>query len=234
MIDFLYYKKMRLKIKGEETRRYVTNSNCEKGKTIPKVTLQGRNITRNGKELSNYYYESFCHRTLKLDETHTLKIEIDEPYKFYKKSEIFVLRNCTTIEDYLLGLDNSLDVAQVYDKLVEFLGFSKEDISNIEKFLINYVETVDGEERTRSKILLSQGKMQEYAIIQGEETFHVFKNGDWEYFSNEGIQIGYLAENKQYSFYITGTENQIRSSMPFQILSNVEANICKLWDFVNK
>ena len=40
---------------GEETRRYVTNSNYEKGKTIPKVTLQERTIKRDGKKIRNYY-----------------------------------------------------------------------------------------------------------------------------------------------------------------------------------
>lgn len=217
---------------GEETRRYITNSNYEKGKTIPKVTLQGRTITRDGKELSSYYCEYFCHRTLKLDETHTLKIEIDEPHKFDEKSEIFVLRNCANIEDYLLGLDNSLNVAQVYDKLIALLGFSKEDISNSEKILITYVETVDEKERTRSKILINEGKMQEYAIIENGETFHVFRDGNWEYLSNNGIRVGYLAEKKQYDFSITGSSSQIKSISPFGILSRVELIISELWKFV--
>ena len=217
---------------GEETRRYVTNSNYEKGKTIPKVTLQERTITRDGKKLSNYYYEYFCHRTLKLDETHILKVEIDEPHKFDEKSEIFVLRNCANIEEYLLGLDNSLNVAQVYDKLIELLGFSKEDISNSEKILITYVETVDEEERTRSKILINKGKMQEYAITENGETFHVFKDGNWEYLSNNGIRMGYLAEKKQYDFSIIGSSNQIKSISPFGILNRVELIISELWKFV--
>lgn len=213
---------------GEETRRYMTNSNCEKDKTIPKVTLQGRTITRNGKELNCYYCEYFCHRTLKLDETHTLKIEIDEPCKFDEKSEIFVLRNCANIEEYLLSLDNSLNVAQVYDKLIELLSFSKEDISNSEKILITYVETVDDEERTRSKILINKGKMQEYAIIENGETFHVFKDGNWKYLSNNGIRMIYLAEKKQYVFSITGSRNRIESISPFGILSRVELIISEL------
>lgn len=217
---------------GEETRRYQTNGNYEKGKTIPKVTLLGRTITRNGKELSSYYCKYFCHRILKLDETHTLKIEIDEPCKYDEKSEIFVLRNCANIEEYLLGLDNSLNVAQVYDKLIELLGFSKEDILNSEKILITYLETVYKEERTRSKILINKGKMQEYAIIENGETFHVFKDGNWEYLSNNGTQMKYLAEKKQYIFSITGAYDQIKSISPYGILSRVQLIISELWDFV--
>ena len=217
---------------GEETRRYITNTNVEKGKTIPKVTLQGRTIIRDGKELSSYYCEYFCHRTLKLDETHTLKIEIDEPCKYDEKSEVFVLRNCANIEEYLLGLDNSLNVAQVYDKLIELLSFSKEDISNSEKILIAYVETVDKEERTRSKILINKGEMQEYAVLENGETFHVFKNGDWKYFSDDGRRIVYIAEKKQYNFSITGSHNRITSISPFGILCRAEGRISELWKFV--
>lgn len=215
---------------GEETRKYITN--CYYGNRVPKVTLQGRTIKRNGKELSAYYCEYFCHRTLKVDENHTLKIEIDEPCKFDEKSEIFVLRNCANIEEYLLGLDNSLNVAQVYDKLIEFLGFSKADISNCERILITFVEIVNEKERTRGKVLLTKGKMQEYAVLENGETFHVFKEGNWEYLSDNGIQIEYLAEKKQYVFSITGLSNQIKSINPLESLNRVESIISKLWKFV--
>lgn len=217
---------------GEETRRYVTNSNHVQGMTIPKVTLEGRSITRDGKVLSSFYCKYFCHRTLQVDETHTLKIEIDEPYKYDEKSEIFVLRNCANIEEYLLGLDNSLNVSQVYDKLIELLGFSKEDISNSEKILITYVEKVDEEERTRSKILINRGEMQEYAILKDGETFHVFKDGDWKYLSDDGTRMEYIAEKRHYVFSITGLEPQIMTTSPAEILSRVRLNISELWKFV--
>lgn len=216
---------------GEETRRYETNSNIEKGKTIPRATLLGRTITRNGKELSSHYCQFFCHRTLKLDETHTLEIRIDEPCKYDKKSEIFVLRNCAHIDEYLLGLDNSLNVSQVYDKLIELLDFSKEDISNSEMILITYVEAVDKEKRTRSKVLIKKGIMQEYAIFKDGETFHVFKDGNWEYFSDD-IRIGYLAEKEQYVFSITGSRYRINNISLYGILSRVELIISELWNFV--
>lgn len=217
---------------GEETRRYITNSNDEKGKTTPKVTLLGSTIIKDGKELNSKYSKYFCNRILKLDETHTLKIEIDEPCKYDIKSEILVLRNYANIEKYLVGLDNSLNVAQVYDKLIELLSFSKEDISNSEKILITYVETVDKEERTRSKILINKGEMQEYAVIENGETFHVFKDGDWKYLSDEGIRIVYLAEKKHYDFSITGLEKQIMPTSPAEILSRVKSKISELWKFV--
>lgn len=70
---------------------------------MPKVTLQGRTIKRDKKELSNYYCEFFCHRTLKIDDMHVLKFEIDEPDMYENKPEILVLRNCEEIEEYLLA-----------------------------------------------------------------------------------------------------------------------------------
>lgn len=217
---------------GEETRIYVTNSNYEKGKTIPKATLQGRNITRDGKELKSYYCEYFFQRTLKLDKNHTLKVEFDEPHKYEDKSEIFVLRNCAKIEEYLLGLDNSLDITQVYEKLIEFLDFSSEEISDIDRILLTYTDKVDEEERTRSKILINNGKMLEYAIMKNGETFHVFKDGNWEYLSDDGIQMRYHVENKKYDFSVTGSGDQIKSINPSEALKRVESIISGLWHFV--
>lgn len=74
--------------------------------------------------------------------------------------------------------------------------------------------------------------MQEYAIIENGETFHVFRDGNWEYLSNNGIRVGYLAEKKQYDFSITESSSQIKSISPFGILSRVELIISELWKFV--
>lgn len=207
-----------------ETRKFLVNYND--GRTMPKVTLHERTISsKDGKKLICYYTKWFCTRILKLDKTHRLKIEMSEPNKLYEKSEIFVLRNSAIIEEYLLSLDNSLnDAAYVYEKLVALLGFSKEDISESESILISYIE----EEVERSKILIKNGKMQEYAVTINGETFHVFKNNSWKYFS-EGIQMEYLAEKKNYSFSITGSDNQIMIANPSEILSRVKLKIPELW-----
>lgn len=217
---------------GDETKCYITNSNSKKGKSVPKVTLQRRNIKRCGKELNSYYCEYFCHRMLKLDDTHVLKVEIDEPDKYEKKSEIFVLRNCEYIEEYLLGLDNSLVVVEVYEKIMELLNFSSEDISKCGKILISYIETVDKEERVRGKVFLTEGKMQEYAILENGETFHVFEDGSWRYLSDSGIRIVYLEELKHHSFSITGAEESIVNANPSEIMSRVKEKISELWKFV--
>ena len=218
---------------GEETRCYITNYNDEKGKSVPKVTLQSKNIKRNGKEMKSFYSEYFCHRTLKLDENHVLEVEIDEPDKYDEKSEVFVLRNCADIEEYLLGLDKkSLIITEVYDKVMKFLAFSDKDISNCEKILLSYIETVNKEQRVRGKISLRYGEMQEFAILEKGETYHVFKDGSWKYLSDSGIRIVYLEGMKHYVFSVTGSEEGIETVNPVEIMSHVKTKISEMWKFV--
>lgn len=118
-----------------------TNANIEKGKSIPSVTWQEMVIKKDGKELNSYCCERFCYRTLKIDDTHTLEVKI-EPGKYNEKSKVFVLQNCGDVENYLLGLDNSLAVNKVYDTVIQLLGFSEKDISNSNKILVSYNESV--------------------------------------------------------------------------------------------
>lgn len=216
----------------KETRVYTTNSKIEGENSVPLVSLQGRNIKRSGKELISYYCEYFCHRTLKLDSTHLLKIEIAEPYKYTEKSEIFVLRNCEDIEEYLLGLEGSLVVADVYEKIMGFLNFSSKDISECESILISYIETVEKEEHVLGKIMLSKGKMQEYAIFENGETFHVFKSGNWRYLSISGISIIYHEDLKRYDLSIKGSKDTITTANPREIMNRIEEKFSKLWEFV--
>lgn len=75
---------------------------------------------------------------------------------------------------------------------------------------------------------MPEATLQEYAIREGGETFRLFKDGDWKYMSDEGIQIEYIPEEKQYVFSITGLENQIMTTSPAEILSRVKAKIATL------
>lgn len=217
---------------GEVTKRYIINPNLPKGKSVPRVTLQSKTIRRSGKSLECFYCEFFCHRTLKLDDTHTLNIEINEPAASGEKPEISVLRNCEQIEEYLLGLDNAIDIPKVYGKLMEMLEFSKEDISNSEKLLIEYTDTVGGKERVRGKIFLTEGIAHEYAIFVNGETFHVLENGNWNYVSNGGVSISYLEETKQYSISIVDSEDGIVAVSLSEVMNNAKVRISELWKFV--
>ena len=129
---------------------------------------------------------------MKLDATHELNVEIDEPNGgSYNEPNAAVLKNCQQVEEYLLSLDDSLVVSQVYDRVMELLGFSNEDISNSRNILFSYIETVGEEKRTRSEISKKNGVMQEYAVLEDGETFHVSKDGSWKYMSNN-TRIVYL------------------------------------------
>lgn len=218
---------------GEKTTCYIINYELtESEKCIPKVTRQSRSIKKYGKELDSYYCEHFCHRTLKLDDTHILEIKISEPDKCEDESENFVLRNCEDIEEYLLSLDNSLVVAEVYKKMMKFMDFSNKEIFKCKSILISYIETINKEELERGKVLLVNGKMQEYAILENGETFHVFKNGNFKYLSDSGIRISYLENTKQYVLSITGFEKSIITANPNEIINRVKVKISELWKFV--
>lgn len=84
--------------------------------------------------------------------------------------------------------------------LTFILGFSNEDISNSKNITISYSKTVGKEEHVLSEIILLNGDMMEYAVLENGETFHVSKNGYWRYFS-DGIEISYRGKNN-YNFSI--------------------------------
>lgn len=200
-------------------------------KNVPKITLHHKQIKKFDKILISYYCDFFWIRILKLDDSHILKIMIFEPDNNKGESEIFAFRNCDSIENYLLELDNSLIVNTVYKKMMEFLNFSNEDISKCKKISISYIETVDHKEQVRAKILLTKGIMQEYAVLENNETFHVFKNGDWRYLSDSGIGITSLEKNN-HLVSITGFEEDINIINQSEIMNYVKARISKLFKFV--
>lgn len=146
---------------GNETIGYICSEKSEEYCPEPKVTKQTRTIEENGKSLNSIYCDSFCHRTLKLDEYHTLTIEFDEPNKHSEKLNIRVIQNATKIEEYLLSLDTQLVVSEVYDKMVSLLGFNQDDIKQTEQILISFEKEVNKEKQTLACVKLVYGEMQE-------------------------------------------------------------------------
>ena len=74
--------------------------------------------------------------------------------------------------------------------------------------------------------------MQEYAILENGETFHVFEDGSWKYLSDSGIKIVYHEKMKNHVFSITGSEESITTANPSEIMKRVKIRISKLWKFV--
>lgn len=132
--------------KGPQELCYSINSNIDNGQSVPRVTLERRNITGTDRKLLCYYSEYFCHRVLAFANDLILKIEIDEPKKHTDKSEIIVLRNMDAVETYLMTLENPIDVQQVYETLVNLLELSEEELNHCEKILISYYQVVNSYE----------------------------------------------------------------------------------------
>lgn len=166
----------------------IYHTNCKsKANSIPTVNLFVRSIVRGNRKLDSYYNAYVCHRTLVLDNSHLLKVEVSEPNnKLCDDKEIRVLRNHKKIEDYLLSLEvsnNSFTVSEVFDKILELLKFTNEDISLSKRILVSYIELVGKSEIERSKVLREYGQLQEFAVLEDNKTFKVCNNGNWHYIS---------------------------------------------------
>ena len=213
---------------GDETKKYITNFNFIKGETVPDVILQRKSILKNGKELSCFYDDNFCNRCLYLDATHTLKVYFSELNKPFNNPSFLT---CQQVEDYLITLDKSLVIDEVFAKVVELLELSPEDVSNISKILFSYIETTsEKESRIKSMISKIHGKMQEYAVFENGETFHVSIGGNWSY-TSDTVQISYRTE-KDYSFSVTGSETFITNMNPKKMLVRVKKRISELMKFI--
>ena len=200
----------------------------ENGKTTHDIVPHKKSITQNCKKLSCLYDDYFCTRTLKLDDTHTLEVEMSErkgiPFNV-PSSKI-----CQKVENYLLTLDNSLVITDVFAKVIELLELSDADIEFISMLSCSYIETVGTESRIRSKISMERGVIKEYAISKNGETFHVSIDGNWSYLS-DNVQISYHPE-KAYSFSVAGSEASIININPAKLMSRVKEIISNLMIFV--
>lgn len=218
---------------GQETRWYRINKNVKKGKTIPKVTLSCRIIEKGGKTLISDYSEFSCNRELKIDDNHTLKVEINEPYGgMFDKFDAAVLRNFKKVEDYLISLDNKVAILQVYEKIISLLNFSALELLNSNKILVSYIETNEDKEIIRSEILVKNDEVQEYAVSENGETFHRSKDGSWKYlFDKGGIEIIFLESKKKYFFSMEGSEASIKRLNMTKLLKRIKQKMCELNKF---
>lgn len=215
---------------GEETKNFNINSNSHQKIVSPRVELQSRIYNRGRKKLDCYYCEYFCSRTLELDETHSLEIRISEPD--YDKFETLGLRNCTEIEKYLFDLSLPFSLSKVYETVMGLLNFSAEDIANSPLISFTYKKKVsENNSVVLGAISLEHGEMQQYSVSENDEIFHVFKNGDWKYTSNN-TSISYDEEQKQYSISITGEKQSLCHMDIDKLLQRIEEKISELWKFV--
>ena len=190
---------------GEETRKY--SIEIEHGKL--KLNLQSREICRDGKILNSYYCKIFCNRTLIIDDTHELVVNFSEPNSSEDKSMIAVLQNCDKVEEYLIGLDNSLCVDDVYDEVLRMLHFSDKELNSSDEIVISYNEAMFGKKVARAEISMFRGKLKGYAYIDEGQTYYVSRYGDCEYISGNGIIVSYNVCTNVISFEWIDTSREL-------------------------
>lgn len=216
--------------KADTTEKYELDFDDLDQSNMPIIKLVSRQITRTPKVLECVFNKVSCERILKIGSNQIIKIYIQEPNipLEFITNEVMCHRNSLEIEEYLLNIYLTHDTEQIYEKIIEFLEFSSKDIKNSKKILISYSEKIEEIFVERSKVLIANGKMQEYAIFEDGETFHVFNNGNWKYVS-EVVHIDFNAKLQRYVFGIRGPENIIFNINQIEIMGSVKKRIAKLW-----
>lgn len=215
--------------KLERNEEYIINRKEKNSNEKPKVIRKGVNYRKEQeKVLVSYYYFHSCDRILKIDSKHKLIVRLNDPKTNTEKDEVLVLRNYEAIEKYLLKLDNSLIVSEVYETIIKLLEFTEDDIRNSPHISVSYFEEM-GEEsnkhmEARSRIYISKGKITKYGVLENGETFEVSKTGNWRYLS-EKISIECIKENKKFVISMTGKEEYINNHNLKELINRVKRRI---------
>lgn len=215
---------------GNQEKQFVTNSNIEDG-TVPSVILRRKNIVKDGMMLRNFYCEYFCNRILEIDSEHKLKIYVCEPEEADDKDNLVVLRNSSQIEEYLLGLDNSFAIEEVFNTVLKFLELSEKEMRTCDGLKISYCEGVGMNEQMCSCISIENGELKEYATFQNGEKFDVFRNGNWK-FNSDTVKIDYSKEN--YEVSLSGEKHNVENMKVSDILERVEKEVHEIMRKFNK
>ena len=175
--------------------------------------------TGDGRELESCYENSFFQWILKNGD-YILQIEIGD---FIDNRKISELKKCREMEEYLLEIENSIAVSEIYKRIIEILNFSPEDISKCNLIYINYVCN----DKLLGRIKLKKGINCEYAVIENEILYHIINNGNWNVKSTN-IEINYFKENDGYVFSISGSESTLTKINIANVLKDVKEIIFKL------
>jgi len=216
--------------KGEETKWFETNTNHITGHSIePEVRIVAREIRRDGKRLMSFYTEHFCNRTLEIGDRYVFKVNIAEPER-EKPDFVRVCQNAPETEEYLLSLTGKETAMQVCQKMVSFLNFSKEELDNSSKFEITLYDKSYNELTIISRVYLIYGVIQEYAVTEQDEIFHVFKNGNWKYYS-DSIDFDYEKETDECEVFLLDKISKIEKINLADCLKRVKEKISSLMRF---
>ena len=196
-----------------ETNIYMIHPNdCHSG---PKISLESRILQNEDRKLTSYYQDFGTWRTLKT-EGYQLEVDVNEQKC---DGEIRTMTNYHNVEAYLMGIDLKLfDVDEVYDNVMQLLGFSEEDVTAAGKVLIRLSEVKKKNKKEKKTVRamkkLINGRLVEYAVLSVEngkrETFYASMDGNWYYISDPcekrsvAIRIDYNKKEDNYTLTMEG------------------------------
>lgn len=220
-----------ISVEEEERKRYSIKRNDRKAK--PQIFLRKSVTRKNGKLLEIFNQDFSVYYRLTVNGVYQLNIDIDEPGYSIGKEKRLTLQHQDEIKQYLLSLENLSETMQVYEQLMKLLNFSEIEIQQTDWIKVCYHE-IQKEARTlRSAIILSRGKLKEYAILEEGETFHVIDNGDWIYIGN-GMKINYIVKEDRYTLKASGTYEQIIHINSVENMNRIKNKIFQLWWIFNQ
>lgn len=214
-------------IKGNKTKKYRVLPNLSK-ENKPVVFLNEEIIEEENGQIHNNYSNGksilFFPNEYKLEIVISSSSQIPNINLWQKKVEWFLV---SLLED-----SSYLDISRIFSDLKDLLSLSNEKIKNIYEFSISLTKIIDKSEIVKSKILLKKGVLQEYASLEENETFHLWRNGDWKFFSDRGEIIVniimYNNEENRYYFTTTGTEKSILCEDLEKLFTRVKGRISSL------
>ena len=122
---------------------------------IPGAILIGKTIMKNGNTLQSSFSECFCQWSLELPNHYKLIVNIEK--RRFSTFGSQVSKNWQKVDEYLLGLDNFLDITKVYNRVMELMGYSDQDISDCKEISLSFTNNTG---ITLSKIHIKYSKVQ--------------------------------------------------------------------------
>ena len=122
---------------------------------IPGAILIGKTIMKNGNTLQSSFSDCFCQWSLELPNHYKLIVNIEK--RRFSTFGSQVSKNWQKVDEYLLGLDNFLDITKVYNRVMELMGYSDQDISDCKEISLSFTNNTG---ITLSKIHIKYSKVQ--------------------------------------------------------------------------
>ena len=213
----------------ETTKRYLVSTNAMEYRPKRKLTLQEKIIQRGERKLTGYYCRFFCNWKMELPNGEQLTVEIDEPQPYQEDEEkLWIVPKGEEIESYLFSLYQPERVENLYEAFVQILHLTPQMIATMDK--LHFVYSID--QKVQNEILLSNGKMQRYAVTENGKTYQVARDSSWSY-RDEVTQITYSwgkqedKSNAKIQYTLIG-ESAILVNDPKKTLEEVKARISEL------